>query len=444
MRVNALFSLFLLLSGSTLTEQQKITHLLNRMTFGPRPGDVELVQKIGVEKYIDQQLHPERIVDSAMKDRLAVTPSIGMSVADIYKNYPARQQATSLFTMAPRLTQGLNPPRELLEELQKQKIIRAVHSERQLQEVMADFWFNHFNVFWSKGADRWLTTDFEMNAIRPNAMGKFKDLLMATAKSPAMLFYLDNFQSTSVRGINENYARELMELHTMGVDGGYTQKDVQEVARAFTGWSIEAPRRTGEFVFRSRVHDSGKKIVLGHKINAGGVKDGEAVIDILAKHPSTARFIATKLVQRFVSDNPPESLVTRVAGVYRKTDGDIREMLRAIFTSPEFYSPQAVQSKTKSPFELAVSAIRALNGSTDGSRELAQMIGRMGQPLYQYQPPTGFPDWAEQWTSNGSVVERLNFAVALAANRIPGTTVNLNEPARDVVTKLGSPEFQTR
>jgi uncharacterized protein (DUF1800 family) len=368
-----------------------------------------------------------------------------MSIAEIYRNYPRpRLKKAAAPQMAPFAASPGEPPRRLLEELQTQKIIRAVHSERQLQEVMTDFWFNHFNVFWGKGADRWLTTDFEVNVIRPNAMGKFKDLLMATAKSPAMLFYLDNFQSTSLRGINENYARELMELHTMGVEGGYTQKDVQEVARAFTGWSIEGPRKTGRFIFRPRVHEVGEKLVLGHRINAGGIRDGEMVIDILANHPSTARFIATKLVTRFVNDDPPESLVSRVAGVYKDTDGDIREMLRTIFTSPEFYSAESMKSKTKSPFELAVSAIRALNGSTDGSRVLAQMIARMGQPLYQCQPPTGFPDRASEWMSNGSIVERLNFAVALTANRIPGTTVSLNEPSKDVVTKLGSPEFQAR
>jgi uncharacterized protein (DUF1800 family) len=370
-----------------------------------------------------------------------------MSTSEILSKYARPRQNLA----------GAEPPRKLLEELAAQKIIRAVHSERQLQEVMTDFWFNHFNIFWGKGVDRWLTTDFEMNAIRPNALGKFKDLLMATAKSPAMLFYLDNFLSSSPDarlpynpnakrqpGINENYAREVMELHTLGVDGGYTQKDVQEVARAFTGWSIDAPRRGGEFIFRARIHDDGQKIVLGHKINAGGIKDGEMVIDILAKHPSTARFIATKLVRRFVSDDPPESLVKRVAAVYMNTGGDIRDMLRTIFTSPEFYSPEVLGAKTKSPFELAASAIRALNGSTDGSRQLAQIIARMGQPLYQYQAPTGFPDQANQWMSNGSIVERLNFVVALAANKIPGTTVNLDEPAKSVAMMLGSPEFQKR
>jgi uncharacterized protein (DUF1800 family) len=459
-------------SSAGLNADQKIIHLLNRIGFGPRPGDVERVKKMGVDKYVDLQLHPERIDDPTIEAKLTNYPSLKMSLAEVQEKYPPpqvlgrqlglrqgkntpvlppgegadentrreyRQQVTAYYQ-----ENNLRPPQFLLQELQAQKIVRAAYSERQLQEVMTDFWFNHFNVFWAKNLDRNLTTDYEMSVIRPHTMGKFKDLLMATAKSPAMLFYLDNFQSTSLRGINENYARELMELHSMGVDGGYTQKDVQEVARAFTGWSIEGPRRSGKFIFRPRVHDAGEKVVLGHRINAGGMKDGEMVIDILAHHPGTARFIATKLVTRFVSDNPPESLISRVAGVFRSTDGNIREMLRTIFTSSEFYSSQAMNSKMKSPFELAVSAIRALNGTTDGSRALAQMIARMGQPLYQYQPPTGFPDRASEWTSNGSIVERLNFAVALAANRIPGTTVSLNEPPKDVVTRLGSPEFQTR
>ncbi|PYS44898.1 MAG: DUF1800 domain-containing protein, partial [Acidobacteria bacterium] len=241
-----------------------------------------------------------------------------------------------------------------------------------------------------------------------------------------------------------NYARELMELHTLGVDGGYTQQDVQEVARALTGWSIEAPQRRGEFIFRSRMHDNGEKVVLGHKINEGGMKDGEMVLDILAKHPSTARFISTKLVRRFVSDDPPRLLVDRVAGVYKQTGGDIREMLRAIFTSREFSPAQALEAKTKTPFELAVSAIRALDGSTDGSRPLADVIARMGQPLYQCQPPTGYPDWSGYWMSNGAVLERLNFVVALVENRIPGTNVRSDQPVKSVVLMLGSPEFQKR
>jgi uncharacterized protein (DUF1800 family) len=265
-----------------------------------------------------------------------------------------------------------------------------------------------------------------------------------------MLFYLDNFLSSAPDakrparrgprdpalgadpprnrrpGINENYARELLELHTLGVDGGYTQQDVQEVARCFTGWTLERPRQGARFVFRAWMHDAGQKVVLGQTIPAGGgVEDGEKVIAILARHPSTARFLATKLARRFVSDHPPASLIQRVAAVYLESDGDVREMLRTLFTAPEFYARDAYRAKIKSPLELAASAIRALDGTTDGAVPLAQFIARMGQPLYQYLPPTGFPDRAEQWVSTGALLERFNFGLALSAQRISGTSVDL-------------------
>lgn len=496
---------------SRLSEEQKIVHVLNRTGFGPRPGDIERVKKIGIEKYIDQQLHPERIEDAAVEARLSGFESLRMTVAELNDKYPnpamvgrelglrpaqanaqpkpgepnptdaeARDQQREYRQkiQAYYAERNLRPPALLLQELQSQKIIRAAYSERQLQEVMTDFWFNHFNIFWAKGADKWTTTDYEMNAIRPNTMGKFKDLVMATAKSPAMLFYLDNFQSSSPDmrlpagrfnarrpqqierllrqqqnrtplteeqkarlaqlqsrkpGINENYARELMELHTLGVDGGYTQKDVQEVARCLTGWSIERPQRGSKFVFREVMHDNKEKLVLGHKIPAGGgIRDGEMVIDILTRHPSTAKFISTKLVRKFVSDAPPASLVDRVAAVYTKTGGDIREMLKTILSSPEFFSVEAHRAKIKSPFELAVSAIRALGGDTNGSPRLGQFIGKMGQPLYLYQPPTGYPDKAEQWVNTGALLERLNFGLALGSNRIPGTVVDLKNLTKGI------------
>ena len=279
--------------------------------------------------------------------------------------------------------------------------------------------------------------------IRPHVLGKFRDLLEATAKSPAMLFYLDNWQSVGPnvtqrgkakqgRGLNENYGLELMELHTLGVDGGYTQKDVTEVARCFTGWSIDQPNRGGSFVFAKRLHDSGEKTVLGVKIPAGGgMEDGEKVLDIVAHHPSTAKFIATKLTRRFVSDNPSPALVQHVADVFLKTDGDIRETLRAVFTSPEFNSPAAYRAKIKRPFELAISAIRTLGGETNGAPAIHQWIARMGQPLYGYQTPNGYSDMAENWVNTGSLLERLNFGLALASNRIPGTRVDLTRFAGD-------------
>jgi uncharacterized protein (DUF1800 family) len=490
----------------TLTEQEKATHVLNRLTFGPRQGDVARVQSMGIRQYIEQQLHPEQINDSAVDSRLSQLPSIRMKTNELMARYPEPQQvAQRAGIQKPKagdkddknaqanrnqlqtymMQNGLERPQQLLQELQSQKIIRGVYSERQLQEVMTDFWFNHFNVYWNKGQDKYFTTDYEMNTIRPHAMGKFKDLLMATAKSPAMLFYLDNHLSTVPNtapplgaaararlanpgaplppniaaeeanqaknrkkdGINENYGRELMELHTLGVDGGYTQKDVQEVARALTGWTIDRPRQDARFVFRIMMHDRGEKVVLGNRIRAGGgIEDGEKVIDILAHHPSTARFISTKLVRYFVSDNPPDSLVDKVAATFMKTDGDIREMLRTIFYSDEFMSPDAYGQKTKSAFEYVVSSIRAMNGETSGSPRMAQVLTKMGQPLYQFVAPTGFPDRADYWLTDGTLVERINFAVNLTANKLPDTRVQLNDfpDSKTAALYLGSPEFQKR
>jgi uncharacterized protein (DUF1800 family) len=495
--------LLFFLSASTVSpapwkasDEQQIKHVLNRLGFGVRPGDIERVQKLGIREYIEQQLHPERINDALADEKVLTFSSLGMKRQDLFEEYPNPQQlARQLGLRNPNQkaasdAANTNPtnqkeqaaarrklqeymkdnmlqrPQQLLQELISNRVVRGVHSERQLQEVMTDFWFNHFNIYWDKGADRWLTTDFEMNVIRPRVLGKFKDLLQATAQSPAMLFYLDNHLSTSPTqlaesalrrrannpnakrkpGINENYARELMELHTLGVDGGYTQKDVTEVARALTGWTIDQPRMNASFIFRPQMHDRGEKTVLGQRIAAnGGIQDGQRVIDILANHPSTARFISTKLVRRFVSDNPPQSLVDKVAATYTKTDGDIREMLRTIFYSEEFLSPASYGQKMKSPFEYAVSSIRALYGATDGNPQIGRAIGQMGQPLYQYQAPTGFPDRADQWMGDGALIARLNFAVSLTSGQIPAR-VNLYgfKDAQAAALYLGSPDFQKR
>jgi uncharacterized protein (DUF1800 family) len=490
-----LVTLLLLLTATVLpapvvitTEEQRISHVLNRIGFGPRPGDIERVRKIGLRQYIEQQLYPERIMDSSAEQRVSNLISLQMNLDQRLEKYPDPQQlsrqlgirnpnqavneadqAKARARLREYMSENmLRQPQQLLQELISNKIQRAVYSERQLQEVMADFWFNHFNVYWNKGADRWLTTEFEVRAIRPNTLGKFKDLLLATAESPAMLFYLDNHLSSvpdprleqAARkrannpvakgrrsGINENYARELMELHTLGVDGGYTQKDVTEVARALTGWTIDQPKNNGKFIFRPAMHDQGEKVVLGHRIPAnGGIQDGLRVIDILVEHPSTARFISTKLVRRFVSDDPPQSLVDKVAATYTKTGGDIREMLRTLFLSDEFMAPEVYGQKTKTPLEYVVSSLRALNGETSGGQQLGRIIGQMGQPLYQYQPPTGFPDRADHWMNDGALIARLNFAVTLASGRVPDARVNLNEfkDAQAAALFLGSPDFQKR
>lgn len=480
--------------AARLTEDQKLLHLLNRITFGPSPGDVARIKQTGIDRFIEEQLHPETIDDSDLEKRLEVLPTQRMASAELYQFYPPPQVAEQRANdkNAPPI---FGRPQQVTGELVQQKLVRAVSSNRQLQEVLTDFWFNHFNVFAQKEADQWLVTSYEREVIRPRALGRFRDLLLATAESPAMLYYLDNWLSSSPDskqprpaglprpqngepprpapaanprpadpaipapvadqntammakkegdpqsstlnpqsapppprpaprkpGINENYARELMELHTLGVDGGYTQKDVQEVARCFTGWTIDRPFQGGGFVFRPWMHDDGAKTVLGVTIPAGGgVTDGRRVIEILARHLSTARFISKKLCQRFVSDDPSAQLVERVAQVFVKTDGDIREVIRAIATSPEFNSPAAFRAKVKSPLELAASAIRAVDGDTNGAPALHDWIRRMGEPLYQFAFPTGYGETSAKWVNTGVFFNRINYAVALANNQINGT-----------------------
>jgi uncharacterized protein (DUF1800 family) len=477
-------------------DDRTIVHVLNRLGFGPAPGDIGRVREMGLQTYIDQQLRPERIADTEMAARLAGFDTLRKSTSEMAEAYylPAqmarrqqqRQQAaqdplststpaqpgdaTRREMMTPEQTAAVRKEREALSELTQAKVLRAAYSDRQLEEVMVDFWFNHFNVFAGKGQVRLYLSEYERDAIRPHVLGKFRDLLQATAESPAMLFYLDNWQSSAPegattaadrtrdlrnprrmpirpgaprpgsinrpgqinqprtladlpagaqnrrRGLNENYARELMELHTLGVDGGYTQKDVQEVARAFTGWTIANPRQGGSFRYEPRMHDDGDKLVLGQKIKAGGGKnDGDQVLDLLAKHASTARFIATKLARRFVADEPPSALVERAAKRFEDTDGDIREVVRTIVTSPEFFAPEAYRAKVKSPFEFVVSAVRTTGTATINAQPLVQTVRNLGMPLYGCQPPTGYADRADAWVNTGALLNRMNFAVSLTA-----------------------------
>ena len=497
------------LPATSLSQDQAILHALNRLGYGPRPGDLARIRQTGLAKWIDQQLHPEMIDDAKEEARLRDRfPTLNMSSTELLEKFPqprvaARQQGMSVEEYRRQQQQRLRPaqprmdpaegqqsemtpqgqgqagpgnfggammnyremqtPQRPVAELSMAKMDRAIYSERQLYEQMVDFWFNHFNVFAGKGQDRWLLTSYERDAIRPHAMGKFRELLEATAQSPAMLFYLDNWQSTDPeasarlqqgrivrpqnrgpitgprfpmpnpnqqqaqrprRGLNENYGRELLELHTLGVDGGYSQKDVVEVARAFTGWTIRAPQRDPEFLFDARMHDPRDKIVLGQKIDAGGIRDGQEVLDLLARHPNTARHLSRKLARRFVSDNPPGALVERMAQTFLKTGGDIRAVLRTMLDSPEFWSPEAYRAKIKTPFELVASAARAVSGDADVPAMLVQWTGRIGQPLYQYQAPTGYPDTAESWVNTGALLNRLNFSLALASNRLPGVRVD--------------------
>jgi len=600
-------------AAGRMEEEKRVLHALNRLTFGPRPGDVEKVRALGVDKWIEQQLNPPQGEDSALEARLAPLRTLHMSTGEMMEEFPppqvvraiaegrmslpsdperraayqaqierykARQEqqkregasnnnagapaddakggegdmqnmdpaeraqrrearmyaelkAGELLDMTPEqrvaeimkmsnderraLARGFSPeerekvfseftPRQretvlalinpqavVVGEVQQAKVLRAAYSDRQLEEVMTDFWFNHFNVFINKGPDRYLVTAYERDVIRPNSLGKFKDLLFSTAKSPAMLFYLDNWQSVGPNsefakngperrgnqqagagrnrrmnqqypgygrgqsgrnrypgtgqppagdpqdqmgqqrrrqqqqqqqnrrsGLNENYARELMELHTLGVNGGYTQADVTQVARVFTGWTIKQPRQGGGFDFEGRMHEPGDKIVLGQTIHDGGEGEGKKVLEMLARNPATAKFISTKLAQRFVSDAPPPALVDRMAQTFLKSDGDIREVLRTLFKSPEFWAPEAYRAKVKTPLEFVASAVRATGVDVQNAMPLVQALNRMGMPPYGQQPPTGYSMKAEAWVNSNALLSRMNFALALGGGRMPG------------------------
>jgi len=440
-----------------LPADQQIIHALSRLTFGARPGDVLKVRAIGLDNWIDQQLHPDKIDDSAIESFVAKYSVLHQDQNSLLQQYAQQQRerrqvkkeradstrvmgATDSMAMRKQLLQQFNLTRQVVTQLQSSRVARAVASERQLQEVMTDFWENHFNIYAQKGGpEPYYLTDFDQNVIRPHALGKFHDLLKAVSRSPAMLFYLDNARSMadsnrpSLRqlrqprkhpGLNENYGRELLELHTLGVDGGYSQQDVINVARAFTGWTIQPPAQGGGFIFRPQVHDAGDKIVLGHKLAAGpGMEDAEDVLDILAKSPATAHFISFKLARRFVSDSPSKALVDHAAQVYLRTDGDIREVLRAIITSPEFFSQQAFHSKVKTPFEVVVSAMRSLNAAPDSTPRTAQVIAFLGQPIFGHQAPNGWPETSDAWMNTGAILNRINFGIAAAAGRLPGVDI---------------------
>ena len=559
-------------SANPMGEQKRALHALNRLAFGPRPGDVERVAAMGVDKWIDQQLHPDKIDDHALDARLAPFRTLRMDTREVVENFPPpqvikaiaegrqsmpsdsasravyeaqldryqqkkeRKQETpggdlatidsgksapmsdedqarrredrlyadlkaddlldlppdqrmqAILKMSPEeqraigtslkgdkrdefmegmkpqqreTLMALNNPRQVVtSELVQGKLLRAIYSERQLDEVMTDFWFNHFNVFIGKGADRYLLTSYERDVIRPHALGKFEDLLVATAHSPAMLFFLDNWLSVGPssdfakgisrrntnynwrrlprrprpapakpakskrNGLNENYGRELMELHTLGVNGGYTQQDVTEVARILTGWTLKQPRQGGGFVFEERMHEPGDKRVLGHRIRSSGEKEGREVLHLLAHHPSTAKFISTKLAMRFVSDDPPPALVDRMTQTFLKKDGDIREVLKTMFHSPEFWAPESYRAKVKTPLEFVVSAVRASATEVSDALPLARQLQTLGMPLYGMQPPTGYSMKGDTWVNSSALLGRMNFALSLAAGKLKGVQVD--------------------
>ena len=442
------------------TADQQVQQVLNRLGFGPRPGDVARVRALGVDQWIALQLAPERIDDQAAEAVRASYEGLRLPTSELVATYVQGQQAlrraqrqaamsgdssgsrvlrAEVFRDDPRLRERLRQSQRSLGDVQSAKLASAVVSERQLQEVMTDFWANHFTVFAGKGLTRLFVPAYDREVIRPRAMGRFRDLLGAVAKSPAMLFYLDQWQSAADslhptlaltrrpaqrrRGLNENYARELMELHTLGADAGYSQQDVIEVARALTGWTMN-PRGDAAFMFRPEIHDAGEKTVLGHRLAAGrGIEDGEEVLDILARDPRTARFIARKLAIRFVSDDPPAALVERAAGSFLRTDGDIREVVRTIVTGPEFFGRAAYRSKVKTPFELVASALRAIGAAPDTSMRSAQVVAFLGQPIYGHQAPNGWPETGESWMNTGAILNRINFGLNLAAGRLPNASV---------------------
>jgi uncharacterized protein (DUF1800 family) len=556
-----------------MDEQKRAQHALNRLAFGPRPGDVERLTAMGVDKWIDLQLHPEKIDDRALDARLAPFRTLRMDTRELVENFPppqvikaiadgqqslpsdparravyeaqleryqqkqerkqeaantdssatatsgkpvqmsdeerARRREDRLYGdlkaedlldlppdqrikailkmspedqrafeaslkgdkrdefmegMKPQQRETLmalnNPQQVVTSELVQGKLLRAIYSDRQLEEVMTDFWFNHFNVFIGKGADRYLLTSYERDVIRPHAMGKFEDLLVATAQSPAMIFYLDNWLSVGPNsdfangipkrsnnynwrrpprqrrlspvkqakgkrsGLNENYGRELMELHTLGVNGGYTQNDVTEVARVLTGWTLKQPKQGDGFTFEERMHEPADKHVLGHRIKSGGEKEGREVLHILARHPATAKFISTKLAIRFVSDNPPSALVDRMAQTFLKKGGDIREVLKTMFHSPEFWAPDSYRAKVKTPLEFVVSAVRASGAEVSDALPLGRQLQNMGMQLYGMQPPTGYSMKADAWVNSSALLGRMNFALALTGGKMKGVQVD--------------------
>jgi uncharacterized protein (DUF1800 family) len=591
-----------------LSPDKKISQALNRLTFGPRPGEVEQVRRLGVAKWIDLQLHPERIPENpALEAKLKPLESLRLDLPAVVKDYNKTPDSRMMAMVAqpprmnellpradmlkvqngaeeertavldgldpdkrkqvllqlspdilkytpkykqeaedarkaqaeerqkenrkrnPQLSDLLNaddlkmarsgnkeqliqlfanldpdkrpvvasllpqpslaalpelrregrmyrsPPLVASDDVKEAKVLRALYSNRQLEEVLVDFWYNHFNVDQAKSVSRsgnllhTLIGNYERDAIRPHVLGHFKDLLLATARHPAMVIYLDNWQSMApdgveigpfapnrgffngvpnsiipgpfsrqAHGLNENYGREVMELHTLGVKGGYTQKDVIEVARCFTGWTVRSPDDP-EFIFAPFMHDFGEKTVLGRKIAAGGgEQDGLKVIDILAHHPSTAKFISRELAQRFVADNPPQALVDRMAQTFLKTDGDLRAVLRVMFLSPEFSSVGAWQTKVKSPFEMVVSAVRAVSGETTDAYTLVQRIAELGEPLYAKVEPNGYPNTGDGWLSTSGLMARMNFSTALTAGHIPGVTVDLSKPEPNPGAKPGA------
>lgn len=444
-------------------DEDGAAHLLNRAAFGPSPAELAAVQSMGASAWLAAQLTPGE--DPALEARLAGFPTLKLSVGEALEQYPPLKKRLDELGLSKEdladedgkeklreLRKDMKDelPKQLIIELTQARLLRAIESRRQLEEVLVDFWFNHFNVSAEKNRTRWMVTSYERDAIRPHVLGKFRELLGATAKHPAMLWYLDNWQSVRdgfeprrrrngknmPTGLNENYARELLELHTLGVDAGYTQNDVHEAARALTGWSVEL-KRGGTFAFHAQAHDSGPKQIFGLSLEAGGGQsDGERLLDALARHPATAHHLARKLCMRFVNDDPPPELVERIAQVFLSTDGDLRATVQAIFESPEFWSARG--TKTKTPLEFVASAVRAVGSLDQVQQPLARALETLGAPLYRCAPPTGYAEQASAWVSAGALVSRINFGLALAGGRVKGVRVRLPTRGEDAERTIDS------
>jgi len=403
-------------------------HALNRLGYGPRPADVRRVLARGLEKYVDDQLHPG--VDPELETRLRPLGTLGYPISQVLGIYNADIRAIAA----------------IVDEFQAAKLIRAAHGQNQLQQVLVDFWFNHFNVYIADGFVRYSIMAYERDAIRPFVLGRFRDLLGAVAAHPAMLFFLDNYTNKAdvtqgtrvIPGLNENYGRELLELHTVGVDAGYTQDDVRDAARIFTGWGIDNINNAGNFIFRANQHDRGAKRVFGLDVAAGGGKEeGDRLLDYLSTHPATARFISWRLAQRFVADDPPARLVERMASTFLSTGGDLTAVMRTLVGSAEFWAEAFGGGKIRTPFEYVVGAIRAVEGQVTNARGVAAQLNSMGMGLYASVPPTGYSNRGSEWLNPSSQLSRMNFGLDLAVGAIAGVTVD----SRSVISRLGgSPE----
>lgn len=473
------FCLWISLSSCAVAKpaDPQVLHLLNRVSFGARPGDIERVTSLGVERYLQQQLNPASLTPSPRLTRqISALKTLQMTPVALLQQFNPRSTSAGQKPNDVQTRQmNQKKVRQVLQEAVQARLLRAVGSEAQLEEQMVDFWFNHFNVFSGKGLTRLWVGAYENQAIRPYALGKFRQLLGATARHPAMLFYLDNWQNTApdssmargrFKGLNENYARELLELHTLGVKGGYTQQDVIALAKIFTGWGLSPPNRrqgnnTSGFYFDARRHDFSDKVFLGQTIKGKGMDEGERALDILAKHPATARHISYKLAQYFVADKPPPSLVERLSQRFLATDGEIRPVLETLFKSPEFWESRHAGRKLKTPYQYVVSSLRALNVEVRDAATIQAALQQLGMPLYGCPTPDGYKNTEAAWLNPDALGRRLSLATGLAereradAGQLMNTLGDsFSDHTRQVLTSsspqlrtaliLGSPEFMYR